>query len=331
MDPENNPKNNPKNNPRYNNHDGSAVKVGPAMLRFLNYGYLNISIEHRTFDLMYLFPIARDGYVEKNLLIKFFYLYGTFHHLRLERNTMSSDTLMLNAFDYDIPALKYRIPGAEPHNSIISMNEAINQGLVDNPMNTFRVLKLNIPDFNPSNFNIKCVPDILQLNYVFLSQVPGSNEFNNQEFKERLSYESDLMQDITDVTRDITRYIDIDDVDIYSFITFAFDKNKLTLLNALIDSLTYHPGINWLYLSIIVCNIANIKRHLSMIDPRNDSHRAYFLAVQNGDPNIIKLVKDSIIEWTLCNDIGLYRAFNRDGETGVGKDLYEYAKRIYYN
>lgn len=118
-------------------------------------------------------------------------------------------------------------------------------------------------------------------------------------------------------------------VDIYDFTKFLLTKNANSdsYVNPLylVETISNHPKINRLYLSIILDN--NVEYYLSMIDPRANNHKAYFMAKETGNPYIIKLVKDAIISWNLTENAALRKIFNLSPDVNqtfnMGKDIYE--------
>ena len=302
------------------------VQLGPALLLFLQHAQLNLYSGQLVINLMDLFPMAKQGYATRNLITVLFFMYARFNSL-LIGDTYKPDRLIMECFGGNIPALFFVYKEQGKLKKVL-MDEAINTGLINGPMNTFEVLELTYPDFDRSQFVGHFVQNIGMCNYISLREIPGSEAFSNDpQFIETLNEEHYIMKNIRDILTDARRNAHTS-LDVYDFIKLAIKYNNLRVAEFLMK----HEGVNKLYASIILGNMDSIRYYLPKIDPRANNHKAYFLAVENGDDNIINLVKESIIRWNLIYDAGLRRTFNQSPEAdalfNTGRDVYEYTRRF---
>ena len=310
----------------------ATVQLGPALVYFLHNAEINLYSEGVPINLLDLFPMAKNGYALRDLFAELFYLYA-YVNSPISTSMYKSDNLIMESMGGNIPSLYYQHVGNNNRENIL-MNEAINAGLIDRPMNTFEVIELTHPQFNRSLFESYFSLNMSAVNSIPLKEIPGSELFSSDpEFTKTLLKENALMRDISELLRRFQLKLMMESrlglrMDVYDFIKYVMENHKRQVAEFLIT----HPRINKLYISILFGDIENIIYYLPKIDPRADNHKAYFLAVENGDNNILALVKESIIQWNLTYNAGLRRVFSQspeaDGLFNTGRDLYEYTRKF---
>lgn len=154
----------------------TPVYAGPALQRFFNaapgnFGPLNPIEAAKTqvaeAGLMDQLDMAKQGYLLRNTSTMLFYIYAHAQNLQAQDNAQfaRADDVMNEAFGADIPAAFYSYRGADGKTIKVPMNEAINSGVIKDPLNTFQVIQQMHPDFNPDRFNTYFFQNIAAANY----------------------------------------------------------------------------------------------------------------------------------------------------------------------
>lgn len=276
----------------------TPVVLCDALMYFIGNAQLNLHSNNTSINLIDLFPMMKQGYALNSSLLSLFSLYINFNEL-IQGQQVISDELMNVAFNSNIPSCFYY------QEKMIPMKDAVEQELIDAPLNTFQVIQSKVPRFNPKRFQSQFLRTIQILN-CFLFE--GVNDPQNTLFLQNLLKEYNLLKEIAAIMRIIGRnnaelerkgqkdkITSFSNTDIYVFMQLAANNSKHILLNELI----YHPDLNKLYISIIIGDIVGVFTNLNIYDPRDDEFRAYFLAIENGNTTVINLIKDNIIERNL--------------------------------
>lgn len=154
----------------------TPVYAGPALQHFFNaapgnFGPLNPLEAAQTqvagAALMDQLVMAKQGYLLRNTSTMLFYIYAHAQQLQAEDNAQftRADEVMIEAFGGDIPAAFYSYKGADGKTVKVTMNEAINRGVLVDPINTFQAIQQVHPDFNPARFNTYFFQNIAASNY----------------------------------------------------------------------------------------------------------------------------------------------------------------------
>jgi len=108
-----------------------------------------------------------EGYLLRNTITMLFYIYAHNNNLQDPQNAQfaRSDDVMTAAFGGEVPATFYVYRGNDGKKVKIPMEQAVSEGLVTAPMNTYQVVQLSHPDFNPARFNTYHYQGIASVNY----------------------------------------------------------------------------------------------------------------------------------------------------------------------
>lgn len=118
--------------------------------------------------LMDSLQMVSQGYLLRNTSTMLFYIYAHANQLQAQDNAQfaRSDDVMMQAFGGNIPAAFYAFRGQDGKPAKIPMAQAIQQGLVQAPgLNTYQVIQLTRPDFDPNRFNTYFYQNIAAANY----------------------------------------------------------------------------------------------------------------------------------------------------------------------
>lgn len=121
-------------------------------------------------------PMVREGFLLRNTSTMLFYIYAHAYvdpetgeqGLQAKDNAQfaRSDDVMMTAFGGNIPAAFYAFRGQDGKPAKITMAQAIQQGVVQAPgLNTYQVIQVTRPDFNPNRFNTYFYQNIAAANY----------------------------------------------------------------------------------------------------------------------------------------------------------------------
>lgn len=311
----------------------TPVYCGPALLNFFSKATLNLYDGNVTINLMDFFPLLKQGYALRSILSTFNDNYTRAHNLQDPNNPrfIIPDALYNESFGGNISAglFSYRDVGGKLTN--IPMEEAVDSGLISNYLNTYQVMESLYPqgtinqsgqagDFNPQRFPIYFYQTINSLNYTKIGV-----ETLNQDVIDSLIEEELLSKEINSVGQEVSGKIK--NGDIYFFIKMAMSTKNLNILNALLN----HPNVNSLYTSIMLKDINAITNNLQLIDPRSDDFRAYHLAEESGDPFIINLIKDNIIQRNLLQQSAFTNTIRlQGGGTNLPNVISQYANNYTY-
>lgn len=144
----------------------TPIQVGPALqclldhndyfgprdpLRIITHDYLE--------PLMNSLPHARNGLMLRGIMYTLLALYAKNNSLTRPRNQFASDAIMEHCFGGNIPVQHIVI-----NRNLLSMSDALDRGLIAYPLNTFEEMNHIYPNFNPDNFNITHLMELVYLN-----------------------------------------------------------------------------------------------------------------------------------------------------------------------
>lgn len=156
----------------------------------------------------------------------------------------------------------------------------------DKIQNTYQILRQFRDD---GKYDIE---DLVDYNSYYTHEDNLLGEYSkNKKLIFRLQYEINVIFDISIVIN----YLKINALGIYlSILVKELDDYGMTG-GSLYQTLSNDDRIK-LYIAIIEKNLHKVKSFLLTIDPRIDDNQAYVLAVEIGDQEIIKAIKDQIIK-----------------------------------
>ena len=154
----------------------TPVYAGDALRTFFtaqpgNFGPLNPQNAAATgvagAALMDSLPMVRQGYLLRNTSTMLFYIYAHANQLQDAANAQfaRSDDVMTQAFGGQIPAAFYSYKGDDGKTVKVPMAQAVASGAIGAPMNTYQVIQVSRPDFNPARFNTYFYQNIAAANY----------------------------------------------------------------------------------------------------------------------------------------------------------------------
>lgn len=132
---------------------------GPTINEFLKYGYFGpLNVDNPDIDLIDMLPYVKSGYISKGIYNLLFQNYLEFNGIETIKNNRSRcilpDDVLNYIFGGNIPALYFYV--REQNGDIIKMlvSEGIDQGILENPINTFEVLEMLDPPIYDQNGGI---------------------------------------------------------------------------------------------------------------------------------------------------------------------------------
>jgi hypothetical protein len=127
-------------------------------------------------------PLLQDGYALEHTCIILGYIYILAN--RLQNITVASDDHMFECFGGRLPA-KYIFYGG----SRITMEQALDEGIIDRPLNTYEAISRTDWGFNPNSFKLDKLSAIVGLNVTDItvdSQLYRDLEYEHEIVKQTL-------------------------------------------------------------------------------------------------------------------------------------------------
>jgi hypothetical protein len=160
-----------------------SIQIGPALQSFLDhsdhFGPRNprdiIQPTHHLDLLMNSLPHARNGMMLRLTMNALFVTYIKNNSLTTSGRKFKSDLILNQCFDGEIPALKTLRLTQGVHNEIhpqnpannrelISIEDALNRGLISHSLNTFDVLRQDMKHFDPDHIGTASMMLMVRLN-----------------------------------------------------------------------------------------------------------------------------------------------------------------------
>lgn len=195
----------------------APIYAGAALQYFLQNGNFGVipapNNTNQLVPLMNTLPLARQGYLLRNTLTTLFYLYLHMNGLDTENNKIRSDNFMLDVFGR-MPANFYQYRDPNGQITKISMDQAINQGLVTAPMSSYQVLAQLYPpgyrinnkrddSFRQESFSSHYIQNIINMNYWTIPGLMGNPAYsqivanlNDSNIQEQLKQEHNIVKSI---------------------------------------------------------------------------------------------------------------------------------------
>lgn len=304
----------------------SIMYASGGLLYFLQNAKIYMYSEGIPLNIMDLFPFAKKGYVT---------ILTCQHLLNIYLNEQDENNLLGTAFIGTIPVTTHIADLVG--NQRMTVAEAVQRGLISPPYNTMNSvharLNGNVPNLQQLIFrNYLVEPNVVEPSTSGLHKI----NTNHPDLVKAIEAELELADGILSVldtmkfNKSMLRQpTELGKIDVYSFLYSAlyeafddYDQNYFPV----VERFFYLRGINLLYVAIILKWPDTIKYYLTIIDPRQDNHKAYFLAEQTGDGNIINMVKNSIIERNLLEQ-EVFRTQIIPG-SNLGQTMYSYTQQL---
>lgn len=172
--------------------------------------------------------------------------------------------------------------------SKIPIQEAVDRKLVLHQINTYEYIKMNAPHFDPENYGVDMLEDLIFDNYYNKYQMPVLIVYHqNKKSKYQFALECELALEISSIL-----YTMREPIDLVTLVNFITDNNGYDQLN---NKLSTDDRIK-LYYEIIKKDSVMVEKYLLEIDPRYNNNASYHLALEIGDKVIINMIKDNIIK-----------------------------------
>src|SRR5205085_12700064 len=208
--------------------------------------------------------------------------------ITLDANFLIPDELFIKSFNNDIAAEFF----CDKDYHRITMQEAFDQKLIVNHMNTFQVVKRVRRIFDPEKFSLCFLQTICSVN------MKCELNLQNVELYDQMANEYELVRKINEIAKDIhtpimkARRQGIEKVSpCINLHTFLLHKINV------VEQLIINKWIKLLY-AIIIQDLQLTILGLNEVDPRINNNEAYRLAVEVGNEEIINIISELIIRKT---------------------------------
>jgi hypothetical protein len=299
-----------------------------AIQYFVNHGIIRLYAGKHTINLLDYFPLLKQGHALKQTVSHILMIYSDINGLLLE-DTIGPDRTIVDAFAGVIPAGYYFVnnPSTRLSGSSITkitMEQAVNDGFIIEPMNTFQVIKTIDAEFNPDKLDSVDRDYLIWLNSISYNKIKNNEFSQNKGLMDMLTREYRIANEFRKILikfrsrgqksnkvgstrRDEVSFVE-SHIEIDELYKIATHKKLVRLMEVFEND----PRVDQLHLAIIRKDIPSIQKYLKINDPRDDNHKAYFLAVHTRDDNIIKMVKDRIMRKTLVEDAPVNNMYGQD-------------------
>lgn len=247
----------------------APIYLGESLRYFVNNIEVNIKQGTIKINLIDHLPLLKAGYTTYDSLYSILDIAHWLYPTKYEE-------VRQQAFNGNIPAHYY----SRELGNVITMEEAVNEGLIEKPLNSYQLIGENGPFITYNSVD----------NYSDTETIEKLLE--DEGFLDEIEYETSIIEAISIIFE--CKEIEIEgDIELSLFW-------KLIKANNLTDDLVKILSTNdyfKLYIAIISGNWTNVQKYLLTIDPRFDDNQAYVLAMQNNvSVRIIKAIKDKIIK-----------------------------------
>lgn len=277
---------------------------------------------------MDLFPIAKQAILIEDTMSGLLYIYAYFNMLLdKDHQTILFDDLLTQAFASNISCLFY--PQVAVDDTMISMQQALQQGLIDRVLNILEVAQQLSPNAQLNTASLLRSRQLLELNSIEVTDSLDLKD-DNPSMLEALQWEAKIVDYIATVIREIMEQ-GLQSADIYSLVDFAIsNRYNHPEDEEAIRRIIQLPGLNLLLIAIIFNDVSSVERNITLFDPRNNKHKAYFLAVDKGNEQIINILKNNIIYRNFLEQEVFTTQIQQTRQiTNLPTSIYNYSKRLY--
>lgn len=322
------------------------IYIHEALKFFVNNAEINVKSGRYDVNLADLFPLLKQGYCLSPSILNFMSLYIRINNLSdPNRNQfVIPDELFNVAFNGDISAFYYSYRDENDRMSEIIMEDAINEGLIEESLNTGQVIQLIHKHVNPFHFNSFYLRDIISLNSSVYSEITGydsllDDPIFNQSLKDEYQI-SEALNNIFIILRDVEQQL-MNEQRQQDILMSKFEKQNInTIVSEIInfepDNIGYklllnrlfdYNFINPLHYAIIIKDSVLVSKYLQRYDPRDNRNEALSLAYKVGNQEIINTIKKNIYERNFYERETLEMMTLELGHGTVSDDLYNYLRR----
>jgi hypothetical protein len=320
----------------------NPLYIGEALEYFVTHASMNLYDNDIPINLMDIFPMLKQRFCLENTLLLVLHEYFEINNL-VDQSTamMHPDELFHISFGGDIPALWYKYIDSNKEVKVV-MREAIDTGLILNPLNTYEIIQGEMENFDHTVIDNSVLSTIMELNYIKYKDTPDFDIYPlDQNVIDALSEEYGLARNIIHILRIFLRPIkekiliakqkgknipqeSLGSIDVYIFMKLALDHGFQHIL----DKLVNHPNVNKLYSGIIIDDVNQVNHYLNTIDPRDNKYRAYYLAIEGRNQTIIDSIKNNIIQRDLLEQEVVRKEIQSQiGPTNIPQILYSHSRK----
>ena len=191
----------------------APVYLGDALKYFFSDMIIEHNVNGTIIDIMDYFPILKNGYSLRSSIIYAFYQYIRKYDLQQTvRATIRGQVrnipgiipnqLFMESFNSEIPADFYIYKDTNDKKVRVLMNLAVEEGLIQEPLNTFEMIQQNYPEFNINGFPSHYIQTISSPNFYTkrnLENSPITQDLEDPQIIKRMIHEYSLLQDLSKV------------------------------------------------------------------------------------------------------------------------------------
>lgn len=246
-------------------------------------------------NLMDYFPLVKRGYALINASGFLALSYTYTHNLRDPTDSFFvPDNLYIEAFGSNIPAFKYEYYDVNGQIPSFLMQDAVNQGIIPESLNTFEVLQGLNYLFNPQRIGA-FFGNMMKINSQSMTEVPELSDIvNDKQGSNELINEWMMAWAICEILRVLFRTKGPGSK--FSVIDMMIEAVKDERKSAFLNRLLADDRVNKLIYAIIIDDINLVDQYIDLYDPRDNNFEAYHLAVVENKPVIAERIRQAIIQ-----------------------------------
>lgn len=302
-----------------------------ALQYFFDNAIIPIYSGNTMINLMDYFPMMKQGYVmDRKHLSKILTEYVEINNLINPSDRfwgmvhpdgyITLDALFIEAFGGNIPAFYY----VYIENGVqkgVTMQHAVESGLIPDYLNTFQVISMRFPTFKSNRFSLNIgISWIIALNVQTPSEVPELTTYlQDEEFKYNLWNEAAIISDLYEIMLSTgwrNMGPKLNTITVTTIMGATLRRRYLS--KQLENRLLADPRVNKLIYAIIINDPVMVEQYINVYDPRDNNYEAYHLAVRQGNnPVIINIIKKSIAERNLLEQQTFQTMMTPLGESDI--------------
>jgi hypothetical protein len=277
----------------------TPLSIHGGLKYFFNHALIPVHSGSCVINLMDYFPLLKhSGYAESKTINELLLMHMNSNmatHIGVFGQVLTifvtPDDISIRSFGGDIPSFYYYF-----NQEFIEMSIAVESGIISESCTTFQVMSNINPEFNQ---NSVCCADFHTIINLNTQPIPEfSDLFQDTNFAVTLRDERKLANNIQKVFECINPSRN-EIITSTRLLESSFMNNRIDRridLNHLTERLLADPRINKLICGIIIDDLNMVERYINVYDPRDNKFEAYWLAFDNMNAPITKLVRKTIIE-----------------------------------